>query len=80
MLPNKTDKTLTFTDKNSNTFHVNLDELLQKPDKTESTNAAGDKVITVKDGSKTYEIITTRRTSTPMHRSRICPPTSWPVC
>lgn len=57
MLPNKTDKTLTFTDKNSNTFHVNLDELLQKPDKTESTNAAGDKVITVKDGSKTYEII-----------------------
>lgn len=25
--------------------------------KTESTNAAGDKVITVKDGSKTYEII-----------------------
>lgn len=57
MLPNKTDKTLAFTDKNSNTFHVNLDELLQKPDKTESTNAAGDKVITVKDGSKTYEII-----------------------
>lgn len=57
MLPNKTDKTLTFTDKNSNTFHVDLDELLQKPDKTESTNAAGDKVITVKDGSKTYEII-----------------------
>ena len=56
-LPNKTDKTLTFTDKNSNTFHVDLDELLQKPDKTESTNAAGDKVITVKDGSKTYEII-----------------------
>ena len=56
-LPNKTDKTLTFTDKNSNTFNVNLDELLQKPDKTESTNAAGDKVITVKDGSKTYEII-----------------------
>lgn len=57
MLPNKTDKTLAFTDKNSNTFHVDLDELLQKPDKTESTNAAGDKVITVKDGSKTYEII-----------------------
>ena len=57
MLPNKTDKTLTFTDKNSNTFHVDLDELLQKPDKTESTNAAGDKVITVKDGSKTYEIV-----------------------
>ena len=57
MLPNKTDKTLAFTDKNSNTFHVNLDALLQKPDKTESTNAAGDKVITVKDGSKTYEII-----------------------
>lgn len=57
MLPNKTDKTLTFTDKNSNTFNVDLDELLQKPDKTESTNAAGDKVITVKDGSKTYEII-----------------------
>ena len=57
MLPNKTDKTLTFTDKNSNTFHVDLDELLQNPDKTESTNAAGDKVITVKDGSKTYEII-----------------------
>lgn len=56
-LPNKTDKTLTFTDKNSNTFNVDLDELLQKPDKTESTNAAGDKVITVKDGSKTYEII-----------------------
>ena len=56
-LPNKTDKTLPFTDKNSNTFHVDLDELLQKPDKTESTNAAGDKVITVKDGSKTYEII-----------------------
>ena len=56
-LPNKTDKTLAFTDKNSNTFHVDLDELLQKPDKTESTNAAGDKVITVKDGSKTYEII-----------------------
>ena len=57
MLPNKTDKTLAFTDKNSNTFHVDLDALLQKPDKTESTNAAGDKVITVKDGSKTYEII-----------------------
>lgn len=57
MLPNKTDKTLTFTDKNSNTFNVDLDELLQNPDKTESTNAAGDKVITVKDGSKTYEII-----------------------
>lgn len=57
MLPNKTDKTLTFTDKNSNTFHVDLDELLQNPDKTESTNAAGDKVITVKDGSKTYEIV-----------------------
>ena len=57
MLPNKTDKTLTFTDKNSNTFHVDLDELLQKQDKTESTNAAGDKVITVKDGSKTYEIV-----------------------
>ena len=57
MLPNKTDKTLTFTDKNSNTFHVDLDGLLQNPDKTESTNAAGDKVITVKDGSKTYEII-----------------------
>ena len=57
MLPNKTDKTLAFTDKNSNTFNVDLDELLQKPDKTESTNAAGDKVITVKDGSKTYEII-----------------------
>ena len=57
MLPNKTDKTLAFTDKNSNTFHVDLDELLQEPDKTESTNAAGDKVITVKDGSKTYEII-----------------------
>lgn len=57
MLPNETDKTLTFTDKNSNIFHVDLDELLQKPDKTESTNAAGDKVITVKDGSKTYEII-----------------------
>lgn len=57
MLPNKTDKTLAFTDKNSNTFHVDLDELLQKPDKTESTNAAGDKVITVKDGNKTYEII-----------------------
>ena len=57
MLPNKTDKTLTFTDKNSNTFQVDLDNLLQKPDKTESTNAAGDKVITVKDGSKTYEII-----------------------
>ena len=56
-LPNKTDKTLTFTDKNSNTFNVDLDELLQKPDKTESTNAAGDKVITVKDGRKTYEII-----------------------
>lgn len=56
-LPNKTDKTLTFTDKNSNTFNVDLDELLQNPDKTESTNAAGDKVITVKDGSKTYEII-----------------------
>ena len=56
-LPNKTDKTLTFTDKNSNIFNVDLDELLQKPDKTESTNAAGDKVITVKDGSKTYEII-----------------------
>ena len=36
---------------------MDLDELLQKPDKTESTNAAGDKVITVKDGSKTYEII-----------------------
>lgn len=57
MLPNKTDKTLAFTDKNSNTFHVDLDELLQNPAKTESTNAAGDKVITVKDGSKTYEII-----------------------
>lgn len=57
MLPNKTDKTLAFTDKNSNTFYVDLDALLQKPDKTESTNAAGDKVITVKDGSKTYEII-----------------------
>mgnify|MGYP000913687597 FL=1 len=57
LLPNKTDKTLTFTDKNSNIFNVDLDELLQKPDKTESTNAAGDKVITVKDGSKTYEII-----------------------
>ena len=57
MLPNKTDKTLTFTDKDNNTFSVDLDELLQKPDKTESTNAAGDKVITVKDGSKTYEII-----------------------
>lgn len=57
MLPNKTDKTLTFTDKDNNTFSVDLDELLQKQDKTESTNAAGDKVITVKDGSKTYEII-----------------------
>ena len=57
MLPNKTDKTLTFTDKNNNTFNVDLDELLQNPDKTESTNAAGDKVITVKDGSKTYEIV-----------------------
>lgn len=56
-LPNKTDKTLTFTDKDNNTFSVDLDELLQKQDKTESTNAAGDKVITVKDGSKTYEII-----------------------
>lgn len=56
-LPNKTDKTLTFTDKDNNTFSVDLDELLQKPDKTESTNAAGDKVITVKDGSKTYEIV-----------------------
>lgn len=53
-LPNKTDKTLTFTDKDNNTFSVDLDELLQKQDKTESTNAAGDKVITVKDGSKTY--------------------------
>ena len=57
MLPNKTDKTLTFTDKDNNTFSVDLDELLQKQDKTESTNAAGDKVITVKDGSKTYEIV-----------------------
>ena len=56
-LPNKTDKTLTFTDKDNNTFSVDLDELLQKQDKTESTNAAGDKVITVKDGSKTYEIV-----------------------
>ena len=56
-LPNKTDKTLTFTDKDNNTFSVDLDELLQKQDKTESTNATGDKVITVKDGSKTYEII-----------------------
>lgn len=36
---------------------MDLDELLQKQDKTESTNAAGDKVITVKDGSKTYEIV-----------------------
>lgn len=80
MLPNKTDKTLAFTDKNSNTFHVNLDELLQKPDKTESTNAAGDKVITVKDAARPMRSFTTRRTSTPMHRSRICPPTSWPVC
>ena len=56
-LPNKTDKTLTFTDKDNNTFSVDLDELLQKQDKTESTNATGDKVITVKDGSKTYEIV-----------------------
>ena len=56
-LPNETDKTLTFTDKDNNTFSVDLDELLQKQDKTESTNAAGDKVITVKDGSKTYEIV-----------------------
>lgn len=56
-LPNKTDKTLTFADKDNNTFSVDLDELLQKQDKTESTNAAGDKVITVKDGSKTYEIV-----------------------
>ena len=56
-LPNKTDKTLTFTDKDNNTFSVDLDELLQKQDKTESTNAAGDKVITVKGGSKTYEIV-----------------------
>ena len=55
-LPNATDSGLTFKDKDGNDIDVDLNELL-KNEKTETVNENGDKVITVKDGNKTYEIV-----------------------
>lgn len=55
-LPNATDSSLTFKDKDGNDINVDLNELLKK-ENTETVNENGDKVITVKDGSKTYEIV-----------------------
>ena len=55
-LPNATDSGLTFKDKDGNDIDVDLNELLKK-EKTETVNENGDKVITVKDGNKTYEIV-----------------------
>ena len=55
-LPNATDSGLTFKDKDGNDINVDLNELLKK-EKTETVNENGDKVITVKDGNKTYEIV-----------------------
>ena len=55
-LPNATDSGLTFKDKDGNDIDVDLNKLLKK-EKTETVNENGDKVITVKDGNKTYEIV-----------------------
>ena len=55
-LPNATDSRLTFKDKDGNDINVDLNDLLKK-ENTETVNENGDKVITVKNGSKTYEIV-----------------------